>query len=61
MRAAVTTFFGIQGQITTVDPAQLRAHDKTQLRTAILDYISIWSSGMLLPLHQIITIVLWNT
>ena len=61
MRAAVATFFGIQSQVTTAAPAQLRAHGKTHLRTAILDYISIWSSGMLLPLHQIITIVLWNT
>ncbi len=61
MRAAVTTFFGIQGQITAADPAQLRAHGKTHLRTAIVDYISIRSSGMLLPLHQLITIVLWNT
>lgn len=61
MCAAVVTFFGIQAQATTADSGTSRALCEERLRPAILNYMAVLASGMVFPLHRVITIVLWNT
>lgn len=61
MRAAAVTFFGIRAKAIAMFQAHFCIPGKLSPGMAASHYVAALLSGAALPLHKIITIVLWNT